>query len=70
MSSADRVEAGIRHIPHNLIDAIKAMERSDLVREALGDHVFEWFLKNKKSEWARYEQHVSAYELTEYLSVL
>ncbi|MCL1601946.1 MAG: glutamine synthetase, partial [Actinomycetia bacterium] len=41
-----------------------------LVRDALGDHVFEWFLKNKKREWADYEQHVSAYELREYLPVL
>jgi glutamine synthetase len=70
MSSAERREAGIRHIPRNLIDAINAMENSDLMREALGDHVFEWFLRNKKREWAQYEQHVSAYELREYLPVL
>lgn len=70
MSSAERREAGIRHIPRNLIDAIGIMEKSDLVRDALGDHVFEWFLRNKRREWARYEQHVSAYELQEYLPVL
>jgi glutamine synthetase len=70
MSAEQRRDAGIRHIPHNLIDAINVMESSDLVRRTLGDHVFEWFLKNKKREWARYEQHVSAYELKEYLPVL
>lgn len=70
MSAAERREAGIRHIPRNLIDAINAMEESHLVREALGDHVFGWFLKNKKREWAKYEEHVSAYELREYLPVL
>ena len=70
MSSKERRDAGVRHIPRNLAEAIKAMESSDLMRETLGDHVFEWFLKNKKREWARYEQHVSRYELEEYLPVL
>ncbi|MDK1017805.1 MAG: glutamine synthetase family protein [Actinomycetota bacterium] len=70
MSTEERREAGIRHIPHSLIDAITLMEESDLVRDALGDHVFSWFLKNKRREWARYEQHVSAYELREFLPVL
>jgi glutamine synthetase len=70
MSSAERAEAGVRHIPRNLAEAIVSMESSDLVRNTLGDHVFEWFLRNKKREWARYEQHVSRYELEEYLPVL
>lgn len=70
MTSAQRREAGIRHIPHNLSEAITTMERSELVRDALGDHVFEWFLRNKKREWTRYEQHVSRYELEEYLPIL
>lgn len=70
MSLVERRDAGIRHIPHSLIEAISAMEESDLTREALGDHVFEWFLRNKRREWARYEQHVSLYELREYLPVL
>ncbi|MDA2978979.1 MAG: glutamine synthetase family protein [Actinomycetota bacterium] len=70
MSDAQRSAAGVRHIPRNLAEAIKALEGSDLAREALGDHVFEWFLKNKKREWAKYEQHVSRFELEEYLPVL
>jgi glutamine synthetase len=70
MSLSERRDAGIRDLPHNLAEAIRAMEGSELVRDALGDHVFEWFLRNKKREWARYEQHVSRYELEEYLPVL
>lgn len=70
MSEAERAVAGVRHIPKNLAEAIKSLEGSDLVREALGDHVFEWFLKNKKREWEKYEQHVSRFELEEYLPVL
>jgi glutamine synthetase len=70
MSPEEREASGIRRLPHNLSDALHAMEGSELCRRALGEHVFEWFLKNKRREWARYEQHVSQYELEEYLPVL
>ena len=45
------------------------MEGSELVREALGEHIFEWFLRNKRAEWAGYRTHVSSYELQRYLRV-
>lgn len=61
---------GAHRLPSNLASALDAMERSDLVRDALGPHVFEWFLRNKRREWQRYEQHVSRYELDTYLPVL
>ncbi len=70
MTRKERQAAGIRRLPTNLASAISVMEQSDLVREALGEHVFEWFLRNKRSEWERYEHHVSDYELAEYLPVL
>jgi glutamine synthetase len=70
MSPQEREAGGIRRLPHNLSDALHAMEGSELCRQALGEHVFEWFLKNKRREWERYEQHVSLYELEEYLPVL
>ena len=43
------------------------MERSELVREALGEHIFEWFLRNKRAEWGAYRTHVSSFELNRYL---
>ena len=46
------------------------MERSDLVRKALGDHVVDWFVRNRRKEWERYQQHVSRYELETYLPIL
>jgi len=70
MTAEERSAAGVRRLPSNLSEAIRAMESSDLVRDALGDHVFSWFLRNKRREWARYEEHVSQYELEEYLPVL
>ena len=43
---------------------------SPLLREALGDHVFDTLLKNKRIEWERYQRHVSDFELSEYLPLL
>jgi len=40
------------------------------VREALGDHIFEKFIANKKMEWDQYRTHVSGYEIEKYLSIL
>ena len=57
-------------LPSNLEEAISVMEKSDLVRETLGEHVFEYFLRNKRAEWHDYRRQVSAYELDRYLPVL
>jgi glutamine synthetase len=61
---------GIDRIPGNLAAALDAMEESELVANALGEHLFEWFLRNKRAEWDRYQRHVSRYELEEYLPIL
>ena len=57
-------------LPANLNEAIAAMEKSALVRETLGEHVFEFVLRNKRAEWQDYRRQVSAYELDRYLPVL
>jgi glutamine synthetase len=57
-------------LPSTLAEALDEMERSALVKETLGEHVFEWFLRNKRREWQRYEHHVSRFELEQYLPVL
>lgn len=65
-----REEAGIETLPDNLYEAVKIMEGSKLVKETLGDHIFQKFIDNKKIEWDRYRTHVSKYELDSYLSIL
>ena len=70
MSVKAREERGIESLPGNLHDAITATEQSDVVREALGDHIFEKFVENKKIEWDKYRSHVSQYEIETYLPVL
>jgi glutamine synthetase len=70
MSEAERERLGIRSLPGSLNEAIEEMEKSDLVRRALGDHIFEKFIENKRIEWDEYRTQVHAYELKKYLSVL
>ena len=57
-------------LPSDLNEAIIAMERSELVRETLGEHVFEYVLRNKRAEWNDYRHQISAYELDRYLPIL
>jgi glutamine synthetase len=63
----ERAKSDIVDLPQSLADALDAMEGSDLVREALGDHIFEWFLRNKRAEWADYKSQVTPFELARYL---
>jgi len=70
MSSDERKQRGIGTLPMNLSDAISVTEKSELVRKALGDHVFDSFIKNKKIEWEQYRIQVTGYELKRYLPIL
>src|SRR4051794_23931662 len=70
LSEAERRKMGIVPLPGSLADAITAMESSELVADALGEHVFDFFLRNKREEWAAYRQQVTPFELDRYLPVL
>ncbi|EMF02260.1 glutamine synthetase [Streptomyces mobaraensis NBRC 13819 = DSM 40847] len=61
---------GIESLPQNLGEAIELMERSELVAETLGEHVFDFFLRNKKQEWEEYRSEVTAFEPRKMLPVL
>ncbi len=70
LTDAERRAMGFAPLPLSLADAITAMERSELVAETLGEHVFDFFLRNKRAEWLEYRHQVTAYELDRYLPVL
>jgi len=70
LTPQERMAEGIDLLPPSLSDALDAMESSELVAEALGEHVFEWFIRNKRVEWMEYKSHVSQFELDRYLSRL
>ena len=63
-------ERQIDLLPANLFEAIQLTENSTLVRETLGDHVFEKFIENKKIEWNDWRRQVTDYEVNRYLPIL
>jgi glutamine synthetase len=69
LTEGKRSELGIQALPSSLDVALDEMERSTLVREALGEHIFEWFLRNKRSEWHEYQRQVTPFELQRYLPI-
>jgi len=70
MSPQERNGRGIGTLPGSLAEAIQLVEESELVRKALGDHVFYTFIQNKKIEWDNYRTQVTDYELKRYLPIL
>jgi glutamine synthetase len=67
LTDFERRALGIEPLPASLSQAIEAMERSELVAETLGEHVFDFFLRNKRAEWEEYRGQVTAFELERYL---
>jgi glutamine synthetase len=70
MTEEERLKRRIGQLPGSLLEAIQITEKSQLVREALGEHVFKHFIANKKVEWDRYRIQITSYELEKYLPVL
>jgi glutamine synthetase len=70
MSEEERASRGIGTLPASLLEAVLLTEKSELVHKALGDHVFENFVANKKIEWDEYRTQVTEYELNKYLPIL
>ena len=70
MTEEKRQKRGIVTLPGSLFQALLITEKSELVRKALGKHVFEAFIANKKIEWDLYRSQVTDYELKRYLPIL
>jgi glutamine synthetase len=58
---------GIRSLPHNLEDALTELETSSVMRTALGDHILEAFVSEKRAEWADYREQVHQWEIDRYM---
>lgn len=69
MTAGERDRAGIGSLPGSLGEAVTETERSALMASTLGDHVFEWFIRNKRAEWADYKAEVTPFELRRYLAL-
>ena len=67
LSDNERRELGVQPLPRSLNEALDVMEESKLARDTLGEHVFEWFLRNKRAEWSEFQSRVTPFELERYL---
>ena len=70
MSEEQRQALGVRSLPTSLGHAISLAEDSDVLREALGPHIFSSFIENKRKEWGEYCSQVTDYEIERYLRQL
>jgi glutamine synthetase len=70
MGDTERRARGLQQLPDDLYEAVREMEASELVAEALGEQVFEYLLRNKRAEWEQYKSYVSPYEIERYLPLL
>jgi len=70
LSHDERIERGIEQLPETLGEAIEVLAESDLMRRALGDHIFDRYVELKRSEWEEYRIQVTRWELEKYLPVL
>ena len=67
LTPAERRAMGYKELPGSLADALHQMEKSELLAETLGEHVFDYFLRNKWAEWDSYRSLVTPFELRNYL---
>lgn len=70
LSAEERKKLGIKALPGSLKEAIEITEKSEVVRKALGDHVFNNFITSKEIEWDNYRIRIHPYELEKYLPIL
>jgi len=70
LSDEDRKKYNIDCLPGSLIEAIEYAEKSVLLRETLGDHIFEQLIISKKVEWDDYRIRIHPYEIEHYLPIL
>lgn len=70
MDDAMLDKLSITQLPQSLADALRLMESSPLVQETLGEHIFEWFVRNKRHEWRQYKTQVTPFEIDRYLRSL
>lgn len=70
LTDEERAERGIKSLPASLGEAIHVSEKSEMLRETLGDHCFERFIELKKKEWDEFRIQVTEYEIKKYLPIL
>jgi len=70
LSRKEREAMGIDNLPENLKDAIKELKSSEVIKEALGEHVVKRYITAKQKEWDEFRKSVSEWEIKKYLKVI
>jgi glutamine synthetase len=70
MSPAERAALGIEELPGSLKEAIEYAKKSELLKEALGEHIYNQLIAEKEAEWDDYRIRVTEYEIEKYLPIL
>lgn len=70
MTAKERITAGIRSLPGDIESAIVMFENSEFMRETLGDHIYDYLIRNKRAEWDAYRALVTSWEVDRYLEIL
>lgn len=68
MDEDEREALGVKNLPSNLKEAVRAMKADSLIRETLGDHIFSCYVQHKTDEWDDYKIRVTQWELDHYLA--
>ncbi len=68
MDEDEREALGVKNLPSNLKEAVRAMKRDDLIRDTLGEHIFSCYVQHKTDEWNDYKIRVTQWELDHYLA--
>ena len=68
LNREERKRENIESLPESLHEAVAYMQKSDLVKEALGKNTFEYYIRAKEVEWDNYRTQVHQWEITSYLS--
>jgi glutamine synthetase len=68
MTAAERTAAGVDSLPGNLYEAVKTLEKDDLMKKALGEHIFEKYTEAKLAEWDSFRTAVTEWEINNYLA--
>ncbi|HWQ74605.1 MAG TPA: type I glutamate--ammonia ligase [Syntrophomonas sp.] len=68
MSDEERKQLGIQSMPGNLLEALYELDNSELIKGALGDHIYGKFKEGKLEEWDEYNVQVTPWEVATYLT--
>jgi glutamine synthetase len=70
MTDEEMLAKGVTSLPGSLREAVDHLEKSELMREILGDHLHGALVENKKAEWDAYRTQVTEWEIERYLPIL